>query len=82
MLGAGGVKFICNENHHLSKKCVIIIVVAGEAVCPCGEIGIHVCLRSICRKTCWFKSSLGHHALTRVKSVVLLCAQLWVLILF
>ena len=30
-------------------------------LCPSGEIGIHVCLRSICRKACWFKSSLGHH---------------------
>ena len=30
-------------------------------MCPSGEIGIHVCLRSICRKACWFKSSLGHH---------------------
>ena len=32
-------------------------------VSPGGEIGIHVCLRSICRKACWFKSSLGHHRL-------------------
>ena len=28
---------------------------------PDGEIGIHVCLRSICRLVCRFKSCSGHH---------------------
>ena len=34
------------------------------STCPSGEIGIHVCLRSICLSACWFKSSLGHHVFT------------------
>ena len=28
----------------------------------CGEIGIHVCLRNICRKACQFKSDQAHQS--------------------
>ena len=44
-------------------------IICGEYVIirigPSGEIGIHVCLRSICHLVCRFKSCLGHHDLTR-----------------
>ena len=39
-------------------------IICGEYVIirigPSGEIGIHVCLRSICHLVCRFKSCLGH----------------------
>ena len=36
----------------------------GKLTSASGEIGIHVCLRSICLSACWFKSSLAHHLKT------------------
>ena len=46
-----------------SVFCVII------KVCPSGEIGIHVCLRSICHLVCRFKSCLGHHLFNMAQKI-------------
>ena len=46
--------------------------------CASGEIGIHVCLRSICLSACWFKSSLAHQRKPPISRRFSLCLhQFW-----